>query len=107
MGSNSLLPTRESISLASLMCSAFALRTSNGMETFQRMRMWAASLLIGCAHLPELQSVGVDVFECNLLLLLDRFLESADSLSTRNLEREGLTKIIALDPTKELEHATS
>jgi hypothetical protein len=43
--------------------------------------------------------------EFRLLLLLDHFLESADSLSTRNLEREDLTIIIALDPTKELERA--
>ena len=45
------------------------------------------------------------MFECNLLLLLDRFLEGADSFSIRNLDREDMAEVVALDQTVEFEYA--
>ena len=39
---------------------------------------------IGYTHLPDLQSIGVNVSEFRLLLPFNRILEVADGLGTRN-----------------------
>ena len=50
---------------------------------------------VDCSHLPEFESVGINVFECMLVLVLDYFLEHADILGTLNVDREDTTGIIA------------
>jgi hypothetical protein len=55
--------------------------------------------------MPEFEVVCVNVFESDLFLLLDIFLESADRLCTRNFDREYVPRmeIIPMDETVEFE----
>jgi hypothetical protein len=53
----------------------------------------------GDGNFPENESVGGYVVKCRLLLLLDRFSESADILITFDLNREDAIDILAEDPT--------
>jgi hypothetical protein len=51
-------------------------------------------IVVGEGHLEYLESVGINVFERVLLLILDYFLESADVLGTLDLDREDVPGII-------------
>ena len=46
------------------------------------------------------------MFECVLLLILDRLLEDTDIFGTRDLDREDVTGIIAKHKTVEIEVMT-
>jgi len=58
------------------------------------------------SYLPEIESVGINMFECVLLLILDRLLEDTDIFGTRDLDREDVTGIIAKHKTVEIEVMT-
>jgi hypothetical protein len=54
-------------------------------------------------NLPEFEGVRVNVFECDLLLVLDGLLEGADGLCSRNFDREYVVGIIVVDEAVEFE----
>jgi hypothetical protein len=57
----------------------------------------------GDGDLPEVKRVGSNVIEFGLLLVLDHFLEGADSFCVRDLHRKVTLGFIAEYPVVELE----
>jgi hypothetical protein len=51
-----------------------------------------------------LEGVCVNVFECDLLLLLDDFLTGANGLCPRDFDRRYVAGIIVVDETVEFEN---
>jgi len=60
------------------------------------------AIVVGKGHLEYLESGGINVSECVLVLFLDEVFESADVLRNLDLDREDATGIIAEDYAIEL-----
>ena len=55
----------------------------------------------GITHLPDFELIGGDVVENRLLLLLDCFLQVADSLRMQDVDRKGVCIVKADNPASE------
>ena len=72
-----------------------SLRISNGRHA-----------VCGIAHLPDFELIGGDVVEYRLLLLLDCFLQVADSFRQQNVNRKGVCIVKADNPAPPKSHST-